>query len=90
MEWQEVRKHFPHQWLLIEAIKAHSEGGKRFFDDIAVVDTFEDSTTALRRFSNIHRERPDREYFVLHTDKENLDIKEIRWVGIRPAYEDKH
>jgi hypothetical protein len=25
MEWQEIRKHYPQQWLLVEAIKAYSE-----------------------------------------------------------------
>ncbi len=25
MKWQEIRKHYPQQWLLVEAIKAHSE-----------------------------------------------------------------
>jgi hypothetical protein len=29
MKRQKVREHYPHQWLLIEAIKARSEGGKR-------------------------------------------------------------
>jgi hypothetical protein len=25
MKWREIRKHYPQQWLLVEAIKAHSE-----------------------------------------------------------------
>ncbi len=29
MNRQKVREHYPHQWLLTEAIKARSEGGKR-------------------------------------------------------------
>jgi len=29
MNRQKVREHYPHPWLLIEAIKARSEGGKR-------------------------------------------------------------
>ena len=29
MQWQEIRKHHPQQWLLVEAIKAHSEVNKR-------------------------------------------------------------
>lgn len=24
MEWQVIREHYPQQWLLLEAIKAHS------------------------------------------------------------------
>jgi hypothetical protein len=30
-----------------------------------------------------HRQAPDREFYVLHTDRETLDITERRWLGIR-------
>ncbi|WP_295436070.1 hypothetical protein [uncultured Thiodictyon sp.] len=26
MQWHEIRAHYPQQWLLLEAVKAHSEG----------------------------------------------------------------
>lgn len=29
MQWQEIRKHYPEQWLLVEAVEAHSDAGKR-------------------------------------------------------------
>ena len=29
MQWQDVRSHYPDRWLLVEAIKAHSEDDKR-------------------------------------------------------------
>ena len=29
MKWDEIRAHYPRQWLLIEAIKAHSKENKR-------------------------------------------------------------
>jgi hypothetical protein len=28
MPWQEIRQHYPHQWLFAEAITAHSASGK--------------------------------------------------------------
>jgi hypothetical protein len=28
MRWQEDREHYPHQWLLTEAITAHSAGDR--------------------------------------------------------------
>ena len=40
MEWQEIRRHHPHQWLLIEAIRAHSESGKRVLDELSVIGVF--------------------------------------------------
>ena len=48
MLWGEIREHYPHQWLLVEAIKAHSERDKRILDQLAVISTFQDSTAALR------------------------------------------
>lgn len=83
MQWQEIRKHYPQQWLLIEALKAHSEGEKRILDQLAILDTFSGSVTALQSYSQLHREAPDRELYVFHTSRETLDIIERQWLGIR-------
>ncbi len=29
MTWEQIRRNFPHQWLLLEAMEAYSEHGKR-------------------------------------------------------------
>ncbi|MFB3041219.1 MAG: hypothetical protein ACE1ZS_05365 [Candidatus Poribacteria bacterium] len=83
MRWTEIRSHYPHQWLLVEAIKAHSESGKRILDGIAVVNLFSDSVAAMKEYIQLHREAPGRELYVFHTDREQLDITERRWLGIR-------
>ena len=83
MKWVEIRQHYPHQWLLVEAIKARSESGKRILDDLAVVSTYIDSVTAMDGYKSLHHEAPQRELYVLHTDREQLDILERRWLGIR-------
>jgi hypothetical protein len=85
MTWEEIRHQYPHQWLLVEAVQAHSESGKRIVDQLAVINAFADSSTALSQYSQLHRQWPEREYFVLHTDREQLDIKERHWLGIRSA-----
>jgi hypothetical protein len=85
MEWDEIRKHYPHQWLLVEAIRAHSTAGKRILEQLAVVKTFADAQAAMSDYAQLHREAPERELYVLHTDRENLDIGERRWLGIRAA-----
>ncbi len=46
MKWNEIRQIYPSQWLLVEALTAHSEEGRRFVEDLAVIDTFADSTAA--------------------------------------------
>ena len=49
MVWQDIYKHYPQQWVLIEAIQAHSANKKRLLEHLAVVDAFPDSVTALPR-----------------------------------------
>ncbi len=48
MVWQAIQKHYPQQWLLVEAIKAHSEANKRVLEQLAVVGAFPDSVLAIR------------------------------------------
>ena len=83
MQWQELRKHYPQQWLLIEAIKARSAANKRILEQLAVVGTFPDSVSPMKDYSRLHREAPDRELYVFHTSREALDITERQWLGIR-------
>jgi hypothetical protein len=85
MNWQETRRHFPHQWLVVEALQAHSCNNQRILDDIAVIQTFEDSLTAWRTYAKLHRQSPQNEFYVLHTDREILEIEERYWLGIRDA-----
>ncbi len=74
MTWEDARQKFPHQWLLIEAIQARTENDLRVLEQIAVVDTFPDGETAMKGYAKLHREKPQREMFVLHTDRQNPDI----------------
>jgi hypothetical protein len=83
MKWEEIRRHFPHQWLLLEAMEAYSEGGKRIVKQFSVINTFANSVAAMKAYAKLHHEIPVRELFVFHTDREQLDITERRWLGIR-------
>jgi hypothetical protein len=85
MNWQEIRAHYPQQWLLLEAIKAHTEASKRFLDQLAVVSTFPDSVAAMKSYAQLHREAPERELYVFHTSRKTLEILERQWLGIRGA-----
>ncbi len=85
MKWEEIRNHYPHQWLLVEAIRARSESGKRILEQLAVVSTFSDSKQAMDGYIHLHRLSPTRELYVLHTDRADLDIAERSWLGIRGA-----
>lgn len=83
MMWQEIRQHYPQQWLLVEAIKAHSEGNQRILENLAVIDTFRDSVSAMRSYTQLHHDTPERELYVFHTSRETLDITERQWLGVR-------
>jgi len=83
MKWQKVRQTYPHQWLVIEALVAHTEENRRKIDRMAVVDVCRDGTEALRCYQRLHRQYPRREFYCVHADRKTLDIEERRWVGIR-------
>lgn len=83
MKWQEIRHIYPGDWLLIEAIEAHTEGDKRILDNISVIDRFPDGQLAWQTYAQMHRAEPEREMFVFHTDHEDLDSTIKRWIGLR-------
>jgi len=85
MTWMEVRRRYPHQWVVVEALDARSELGKRRLEELAVVEPFLDAEGALRAYLKLHRRAPGRELYVLHTDREDLDIAERTWLGLRTA-----
>ncbi|HBL26325.1 MAG TPA: hypothetical protein DD490_05765 [Acidobacteria bacterium] len=85
MTWTDIRRHYPHQWLLIEALLAHSRSGKRQLEEMAVVDAFTDGETALRSYLRLHRDAPLRELYVVHSDREELEITERFLPGLRAA-----
>jgi hypothetical protein len=85
MKWHEIRAAFPGQWLLVEATAAHSEQNRRILDDIAVLSVFPNGKSAMNGYIELHEKDPQRELYVLSTDREELDIEELRWLGIRGA-----
>jgi len=77
MEWQEIRSQYPDSWLLIEAIKAHTTSEqKRIIDRLAVIDQFDDFYAAMDSYKQLHREKPAKEMYVVHTDSKEINIKE--------------
>lgn len=84
MTWEDVKNVYSEQWLIIEAIEAHTEGDKRILENITVVDTFQnDNNKALMEYVKLHRKHRDRELYVVHTSRPELDIIEQRWIGVK-------
>ncbi len=63
MTWEEIRRHFPHKWLLVEAMEAYSEPGKRIVKQLSVINTFPDSIVAMKAYATLHHEAPARELY---------------------------
>lgn len=88
MRWSEIRQAYPEQWLIVEALEAHTTPDhQRIPDRLAVLDTCPDGQEAMNRYRELHRRYPSREFYYVHTRRENLEIHERRWLGIRWNYE---
>jgi len=75
MTWQEIRKLYPHRWLVVEAIDSYTEGDQRVVNALDIAEVFaEDWRPAWERYVQLHEADPRREYYVLHTDREALNI----------------
>jgi len=82
--WAEIRVTYPDRWLVVEALEAHTApDNRRRLDRLAVIETCPNGDAAMRRYRQLHLEHPDREFYFVHTSREELDIRERYWVGIR-------
>lgn len=89
MIWEEVKKTYPNQWVIIEAIEARTEGDKRIINQVSVVKTYQcDNNKALLHYLQLHRKHKERELYVVHTSRHELDITEEKWTGVRAKVED--
>lgn len=87
MLWSEIRNVYPDQWLVVEALEAHTTpDSQRQLDRLAVVETCPDGVTAMRRYRRLHQQYPLREFYFVHTSQEELDIREREWLGIRRSH----
>ncbi|TFE19736.1 hypothetical protein E2980_22290 [Cohnella luojiensis] len=83
MRWDEVQHLYPNDWVVIEAIQAHSDNGLRLVEDMAIVQQFDDSFEAMKRCNELQRDRPSNEFYFFHTSRQRVEIRERRWIGIR-------
>jgi hypothetical protein len=83
MTYQQIRQSHPETWLLLEALKAHSSGQQRILEELAVVNVFDDAYIALVAYKNLQKANPDRELYVVHSSKPELEVKERIWLGLR-------
>ncbi len=83
MRWTDIREQYPDKWLIIEALEAHTEDDRRKLDQVAVVEVCSDGAAAFHRYRELHRQYPPREFYFVHTAREELDIRERHGLGLR-------
>lgn len=87
MFWDEIRTIYPDQWLLIEALEAHTTPDhQRHLDRLVVIEPCADGRAALDSYRRYRQTYPGREFYFVHTSRITLDIREQQWVGIRQTY----
>ena len=87
MQWVDIRNSYPDEWLVIEALQAHTTSDQcRKLDQIAIIEHCADGSTALQSYRRLHKEYPGREFYFVHTSREKLDIREQQWMGIRRSH----
>jgi hypothetical protein len=86
MNWEEIQAAYPDQWLMLEAIEAHSEAGVRVLDHVAVISSYPDGESVVEAYRKLHEEFPERELYFIHTSRKTLKIEERWWIGIRSTH----
>ncbi len=82
MTWEQIRQEYPNRWVVIEALDAHTDGGRRVIDRLVLIAAFgDDWLPAWNRYKLLHGASPQREYFIFHTDREQLDVGVIDGFG---------
>lgn len=75
MTWEQVREQYPDRWVVIEALDARTEGSERVVVRLVLIADFADDwRPAWNRYESLHIASPEQEFYVLHTDREQLDI----------------
>ena len=86
MKWSKVRQAYPDQWLVVEALEAQTMAdSRRQIERLAVIEPCSDGSSAMQSYRRLHQQYPEREFYFVHTSREELDIRERQWLGIRRA-----
>lgn len=83
MKWTQIREQYPEQWVLVEAINAYSKNSFRHIEDLSIISNFTESTFAWKEYKKLHLDNPLREYYILHTCHETIEVEEQRFSGVR-------
>lgn len=86
MTWQEIREKYPNCWVLVEAFGATTENGMRVINTLIPLGEFgDDYKPAWDRYKALHQLARERELYVLHTNREELNIEVLDGFGRKLA-----
>jgi hypothetical protein len=83
VKWTEIRNHYPDTFVLVEAVSAYSKENKRIIEEMSFIEEYTSSNEAWGGYKKIHREFPERELYIFHTSKEQIEVEEQRFIGVR-------
>lgn len=80
MKWSEIRNHYPIRFVLVEAIKAVSKNRLRTIEEMTVVEEYDNPMSAWEGYKFHHKENSEREFYVFHTSKLEIEVIEEYFV----------
>ncbi|MDQ1912325.1 hypothetical protein RAC89_18205 [Paenibacillus sp. GD4] len=83
MKWNEITKIYPNRLVLVEALKATSQNRIRIIEEMSVVNEYKDSMEAWEGYKQYHKDDPGRELYIFHTSRENVEVVEEFFSGVR-------
>lgn len=78
MEWSEVRKLYPNQYVKLSILEFHIEDNKKIVTDVALINIIEDSKLATKELL-----KSKGNTIVYHTDSEKIVIELRTPSGLR-------
>jgi len=83
MKWSEICSRYPSRFVLVEAKEAVSKNRLRRIEEMILVEEYDDPMKAWEGYKLHHKEKPERELYVFHTSKQEIEVIEEYFTGIR-------
>ncbi len=80
MKWEEVRKLYPGQYVMVKVLKSHLEGNREVVDEVAIERSIKDQREAT---SELVKSKGDT--LVYHTGNEKMVLETRTRPGLRGA-----
>ncbi|MFB0843453.1 hypothetical protein [Paenibacillus oleatilyticus] len=76
MRWSEVCSRYPSRFVLVEVFKAISSNLMRTIEEFTVVEVYDNPLQAWEGYKRHNKENPEREFYVFHTSKQEIEVIE--------------